>query len=109
LPSNNVYGGNGWRVAVATIKAGKRTKTVRVVLKPVYISTTETTVSSGTPTPFFHGALGSAQGISGAGNLVTNSYTSTPAVPQPLVGFAATGADITTNGNSTFSGTDTIG
>lgn len=106
---NNVYGGNGWRSVTANVIAGRNSRTVRVILKPIYTATTQNIWVTGEPVPFFSFALASGQGVEGTGNLVTNSYTSSMAVPLPFVGFNNTGGDIVTNGTALLAGTTTIG
>lgn len=62
VAANNITGGvGGWRVVTATVTNGVKSKSVRVMLKPVYDTFTDTIISTtggtalvnGNPTPLF--------------------------------------------------------
>jgi hypothetical protein len=107
---NNVYGGNGWRLLTATVNAGSaNSRQVRVILKPVYSATTQSSYIAGSPQPFFGTALSSGQGVLVGGGLSTDSYTSSVGNPQPSSGFDTQDASIISNGVAAIGGSSVIG
>jgi hypothetical protein len=81
--SSNIQGGQSWHVVTATVKnpGGNITRTVRVILKPEYITTTDTQTTyvtvAGPSVPIFNNAMYAPGDISLNGNATTNSYNST--------------------------------
>jgi hypothetical protein len=111
-----------WRIVTARVTNGVRTKSVRVMLKPVYspytISTTGTALFQGAPVPYFTKALFAPGVINFSGNnAMTDSYDSAIAGPNPTQGQMHEGTaghgDVGSNtgvalGNGDVNGTTTV-
>lgn len=113
--NGTIIGGNNWRVMTATVGSSSGAlsgrRTVRVILKPVYVTGIQTTTSTvaGPPVSFVNNAGFGGQSIGGNGNVTTDSYDSR-VTPNPTGGdFSTTGGDLGTNGTAGFVGNATIG
>lgn len=110
--ANSIFDGNGWRAVTATVRSGVFTKSIRVILKPVYASATKSATAAGDPIPYVQTGIATPGDYSGAGNPITSSYTSTPTKPLPVMGAPPSGAnkgDILANGTVALSGNTVVG
>lgn len=110
--ANSISDGNGWRAVTATISNGIFSKSIRVILKPVYASITKSATAAGDPVPYVYTGIATPGNYFGGGNPITSAYTSTPAKPQPVMGTPPSGAnkgDILANGTIVLSGNTLVG
>jgi hypothetical protein len=102
-PNSYITTGNGWRVVTCNITGNGFTRSVRVVLAPIYTTTT----SGGAPRYYFTAAAFAGSNLAGNGNTTVNSYDST-INPNPTT-FQNTGANVGTNGTASFTGNANVG
>ncbi|HEY9792310.1 MAG TPA: hypothetical protein V6D22_18045 [Candidatus Obscuribacterales bacterium] len=104
-----ITGGNGWRTVTATVTNGVYKKKVRVILKPIYQTGTQTetttTTVNGPAQGIFTNALFSQQTLTASGGITTNSFDPT----NTAAGFSNTGGNIGSNTAVVLDGTTTIG
>lgn len=113
-----VNGQNAWRVVTATVQPtgnAAAARTVRVILKPIYAATTNTTTSTaqgwGDPVSMFNMAAFGNSNIGGVGNMTTNSYDSAVSGGQPTewTAFDTKSGDVGTNASASLTGNSTVG